>query len=477
MKLIQTLSLVVLLSGFAVGQMFPPPQTQWERYLAASAWSLKRLSNDGVIVGGYALTNGIDFYLARLDPAGNALWERLYGGHDYDNAYDVEAISDGGFILAGLSRSGAGGDKSTPNYGGSDYWIVRVDSQGNKLWDASFGGSLNDLPRAVLQRSDGSVLVGGESFSPADGNKTSPNLGSWDAWLVCVATNGGKLWETSLGGTNYDSVYALTHTLDGKHVLAGVSEGPSSGNKVSDGFGNWDLWVACVDANATKLWDRSFGGNDHDYAQDVQLTADGGFIVAGYSFSGISGNKTTPHFGRGDGWAVRLDSTGNKLWDRSFGTTNYESFHAAAVTPDGGFIFSGETQADFWIVRTDASGIKLWERTFSAPDIDRAHGVVALPSGGYIVSGILGVDGAEQTRLLRLLSDSPILRQPQFSDTSFSFFLNGTANDYAVEFSTNLSSWTALGTNRLPVTGSEVPVIYPTATAMDRRFYRARHVP
>jgi hypothetical protein len=246
------------------------------------------------------------------------------------------------------------------------------------------------------------------------------------------------------------------------------------GNLDSGSHGSWDMWVACVDTNGTKLWDRSFGGTGFDYAAAVQITEDGGFIAAGYSSSGVSGNKTSPHLGGGDGWVVRLNAAGDKLWERTFGAGGLESFYSVAVLPDGGFIFSGGQGDDFWVVRTDAGGQTLWERTFSAPELDRAQGIVAFPNGQAVVIGILDIDGAETTRVLKLGRDSPLLGGPRVAGGSFSFSLNGTSNDYAIEFSTNLSAWFPLDTHRVSETGREVIVQDPAGASSPRRYYRAR---
>ena len=463
--------------NLALAEIFPPPRIQSERLLSASAWSMKRLPDDGAIVAGYAWTNGFDFYAARLDPTGATVWARTYGGSAYDDAFTVEPTTDGGFLLAGRSHSDVGGDRSATNHGDSDFWIVRTDGDGDKLWDASFGGSKGDYPEAVLQEADGRFLIGGFSASPDDGNKTSLPNGLTDAWLVCVSSNGTKLWDRAFGGTADDGAAALVHTADGKYLFVGHSQGAATGNKTSDGFGSWDMWIGCVNTNGNKLWDRSFGGTGFDYAEDVKLTPDGGFVIAGYSGSAMTGNKTAPQLGAGDAWVVRIDRDGNKLWDRSYGSTNSDSFYSVALTLDGGFIFSGSQGSDFWIVRTDGAGEVLWDRTFIAPNLDRAHSVVSLANGGYLVSGIVDIDAFEETWLIKLGQDSPLLESPQFRNGEFQFSLRGTSNDYVIEFSTNLTNWTVLGTNRIPISGSGIMIVDSNAPSSVQRFYHARPLP
>ena len=141
---------------------------------------------------------------------------------------------------------------------------------------------------------------------------------------------------------------------------------------------------------------------------------------------------------------------------------------------DGGFIFSGIKEGDFWAVRTDGSGNKLWEQTFPSPYLDRAHAVAALADGSYLVSGILDIDGPEETWLLRLQQDSPMLRLARGVGNDLNLFLNGTSNDYAIEFSTNLFNWNSWSTNSIATTGSETNLVAPANDPAGRRFYRAR---
>jgi len=467
----------LMLSGvLSFGQAFPPPAIQWQRRLAASAWESQKLPDNSVVLAGYVIRTNIDFYVARIDAAGQVLWERQLGGSGYDDAYDVRPASDGGFIVVGRSESGATGDKSADNFGWSDYWVVHLDSAGRKTWDATIGGTWNDLPRAVIELEDSSIIIAGESYSPADGNKTARQIGRWDAWFVRLSADGSNIWDQTFGGLDNDGVYSVV-SASNRVVFAGYSESQTNITKTATAYGTWDVWVGSLDAEGTLLWDRSYGGAGFDYAEKIQLTLDGGFIIAGYSASAPGGNKTSSHFGGGDGWAIRLDSAGNKIWERSYGSTNHESFYSVDAIADGGFIFSGIQRGDFWVVRTDTSGNKLWEQTFPAPYLDRAHAVAALADGSYLVSGILDIDGPEETWLLRLQQDSPMLRLGKSVGNDLSLFLNGTSNDYAIEFSTDLLSWSRWSTNSVATTGSETSLVAPANDPAGRRFYRARLIP
>jgi len=145
--------------------------------------------------------------------------------------------------LGGFSSSGATGNKTSAGYGGSDFWVIKTDSNGNKVWENSFGGSTNEELRALALTSDGGYLLGGYSASPVSGNKTSTNYGGADIWILRLDSNGNKLWEQTFGGTNDDYLYRLQETQDGGIILGGYSSSLVSGNKTSTNYGLSDFWL------------------------------------------------------------------------------------------------------------------------------------------------------------------------------------------------------------------------------------------
>src|SRR5262249_16268409 len=157
------------------------------------------------------------------------------------------------------------------------------------------------------------------SVSLPSGVKSSANYGSADYWVVRLDSNGNKLWDQSYGGSGNDSLYSLQQTSDGGFIMGGPSSSTPAANKTSLNFGNSDFWLVRIDANGTKLWDQSYGGIGYDALFSVRQTTDGGFILGGYSSSTPSGTKTTPNYGDNDYWVVRLDANGNQLWEQTLG--------------------------------------------------------------------------------------------------------------------------------------------------------------
>src|SRR3989442_3902953 len=126
-------------------------------------------------------------------------WQRTYGGSGFEAGSAILQMKDGGYILGSTSSSSPSGNKTSPNYGSNDFWVVRLNRSGEKVWEKTFGGIGNDYLAALRQTSDGGFILGGRSDSPPSGNKTSPNYGSSDFWIVRLSTSGEKLWEESFG--------------------------------------------------------------------------------------------------------------------------------------------------------------------------------------------------------------------------------------------------------------------------------------
>ena len=149
-------------------------------------------------------------------------WQRGFGGTNTDILAGLHLTSDGRYLLAGSSYSGATGNKTSTNSGDYDGWIIGLDANGNKLWDWSYGGTNTDTLRTVRQTTNGEVLVAGISFSKASGSKTSTNYGSSDGWLIRFNTNGTKLRDQAFGGTSIDSFGPLLLTDDGGCLVGGA---------------------------------------------------------------------------------------------------------------------------------------------------------------------------------------------------------------------------------------------------------------
>jgi hypothetical protein len=324
-------------------------------------------------------------------------WEADFGGTDYEEARGLQPTSDGGYVLAGISRSGVNGSKTATNYGAGDFWLVKVDSHGIEQWERTYGGSGDDYLYAIIPTSDGGFLMGGSTTSGVSGNKTTPTYGGLDGWLVKVDASGNKQWEQTYGGSGDDYFLALQQTSDGGYIATGASSSPPSasstspiGNKTSPTYGGQDAWVLKLDASGNKQWEQSYGGSADDFCPHVFQTADGGFLLGAGSWSGVSGTKTAPNDGMADVWLIKVDGSGNEQWEQTYGRAGSDYDSSVFRTPDGGIIVGSilnYTSGDYWLMKLDGNGNVQWQQTYDGGGQDLLSAVAPTSDGGYLLGG------------------------------------------------------------------------------------------
>jgi hypothetical protein len=307
-----------------------------------------------------------DFWILKISPTGEKIWDKRYGGNREDELRDAVLTTDGGFILAGNSHSGVSGDKSQPTFGNNtDYWIIKLNAAGAKEWDADFGGYDEDELNTIKQCTDGGYILGGWTRSDTGGTMTQFNRGITDYWVVKTDAGGNKLWDARFGGDDKEYLYSLEVATDGGYLLAGYSASGISYDKTEDCAGLYDYWLVKINNQGIKQWDKRFGGSDDDKLKSVRSTSDGGYILAGWSQSGISGDKTQPNLGYSDYWIIKIDDQGNKQWDDDLGAIYEEKLHSIPQTKDMGYMLGGYTYSpagddvsqegqgynDYWILK------------------------------------------------------------------------------------------------------------------------------
>ncbi len=346
------------------------PEVAWSKTFGGTdddgASSVQQTSDGGYIIAGSTGSYGAgsnDFWLVKTDSDGKKVWDKSFGGTSHDRASSVQQTFDGGYIIAGSI------DRTIPA-GGADVRLVKTDSSGNKVWDKTYGGSGGYLANSVQQTSDGGYILAGSTGSY--------DTGDWDVWLVKTDSDGNKVWDKTFGGTATDSASSVQQTSDGGYILAGHTG--------YYGTGEYDFWLVKTDSDGNKVWDKSFGGTDEELASSVHQTSDGGYILAGSTESYDAGDW--------DVWLVKTDSSGNKQWDKTFSGTDDDWALSVRQTSDGGYILTGYTESygagsrDAWLVKTDSDGNKVWDKTFGGTSHDWALSVQQTSDGGYILAGL-----------------------------------------------------------------------------------------
>ncbi|PSR53958.1 hypothetical protein AHMF7605_10725 [Adhaeribacter arboris] len=312
-----------------------------------------------------------DYWIIRLDYKGDLVWNHTYGGTGTEELRKMQHLPHGGYLLAGTSNSPVSGEKSQPSQGQQDYWIMRLDEQGQKIWDRSYGGTANDILADLLTNPDGSILLGGTSHSRKTGDKSQASQGGSDYWVVKTDSTGLLLWDKRFGGTEQDNLFALASSPEGTYLLAGQSLSDDSGDKTQPSQGNQDYWLVKINNNGNKIWDKTFGGRGKEELRSLTTTREGGYVLGGTSFSGRNGDKTQNSRGSGDYWLVKTDSSGTKLWDYRFGGTGNDELRIVQETREGGLIVGGRSTSrvsgdktqpgwgntDYWLVKLSATGV------------------------------------------------------------------------------------------------------------------------
>ncbi|RRA99983.1 putative Ig domain-containing protein [Larkinella rosea] len=347
-----------------------------------------------------------DFWIVKVDANGNKIWDKTYGGSGYDDLYTIVASPDGGFLLGGSSDSNKGNDKSEDGRGNGDFWIVKIDENGTKQWDKTFGGEFPDdlIGIAVLPENKG-YLLAGTSQSPPTLDRTAPLKGAGDYWVVRVDLTGNKIWDKSFGGNSFQRSTGIVPTSDGKFVLTGSSSSNAGGDKTENVRGTVydfsDYWLVKIDADGTKIWDKTLGGDNEDEAAYGVPTPDGGVVIAGTSRSNQGFEKSANSLGGADYWIVRVGANGNKVWDKTLGGTQEDYGIRLLPTADGGFLAGGFSRSnrnaiksencrgdsDFWLIKLGADGTWLWDKTLGGNNEDRMGDVAQSASGDFYVLG------------------------------------------------------------------------------------------
>ncbi|HNQ13579.1 MAG TPA: T9SS type A sorting domain-containing protein [Bacteroidia bacterium] len=292
---------------------------------------------------------GKDIWMVKVDSIGNILWQNTIGGASDDILSDIKESPDGGYYLAGSSLSNISGDKTMNSNGGYDYWIVKIDSLGAVQWDKTIGGSLNDYLRTLSFTNDGNLIVGGYSKSNISGDKSEDSRGVEDYWILKLDTAANILWQKTLGGNGWDGLNSILVLQDGSFIVEGYSESSQSGDKSETNCGNpaaSDFWILKLDSVGNIIWQKTLGGSSIDGSRTIIQTDDLGFLVGGFSLSNISCYKTEPIYAHNEYWILKLNENGDIQWQNTFFANGLDYIYNIVQTSDGDFLIGGDSNSN-----------------------------------------------------------------------------------------------------------------------------------
>lgn len=372
-------------------------------------------------------------------------WQKTIGGDNYDELKITKRTADGGFISGGISKSGNTGIKGSQNMGEEDYWIVKQYPNGVINWEISFGGIDIDMLKSIQQTSDGGFIVGGQSTSGISRDKTELSYGNSDFWVLKLDPAGHIIWQKDFGGTNEDLFTSIQPTSDGGYIVCGYSNSDSSGIKTQNSNGDYDYWILKLNATGDLVWQKTIGGAGFEMLTSLQQTEDGGYLIGGNSNSSVSGDKTQFSFGGQDIWVLKLDGTGNIIWQKSFGGNSTDGLSAIQQITDSTFILGGYSNSpisgnkleaakgmeDFWLIKINSIGEIAWQKTIGGANADVIADVKKTLDNGFVLGGYSNSDiSGDKTEASFGEMDYWIIKVDSIGDMEWQKTVGG--NDYDI---------------------------------------------
>lgn len=341
-----------------------------------------------------------DLLLLKFDPNGDLEWHHTYGGSADDRGHALVELSSGGYALLGYSMSSDG--DASQNQGQHDNWVVRVDAQGEILWERSYGFLGHDHAYNLIATQDGGLFFNGfldvtASQGQGSTQKNRPSSsrhGVGEFWCHKIDAQGGIEWRRYFGGTNNDRSYDALQLDSGEYILVGTSE--SDDVDVSNPKGGYDVWVIKLSSTGTMIWERSFGGAAIDGANAIVQREDGLLCILGNSFS--QDQDVSAPLGSSDIWLLVMDTDGNFRGEYSYGGTDFD-LGRDLVSHNNQLWITGYSRSndldaqnnqgenDIFVAHLGENFLPLQRISFGGEGEDFAHAILQRPGGAILVVG------------------------------------------------------------------------------------------
>jgi len=327
--------------------------------------SLIQTSDGGYAIAGVTNSFGAgekDVYVVKLDANGNLQWTKTIGGPKDDLGTSLIQTSDGGYAIAGSTKSFGAGDE--------DVYVVKLDANGNLQWTKTIGGKKDDVGlMSLIQTSDGGYAIAGATNSFGAGNG--------DVYVVKLDANGKLQWTKTIGGPGDEIGFSLIQTSDGGYAIASYT--------TSFGAGGGDVYVVKLDAKGNLQWTKTIGGPADEIGFSLIQTSDGGYAIAGLTGSFCAGGL--------DVYVIKLNANGNLQWTKTIGGKEDDKGYSLIQTSDGGYAIAGYTKSfgaggeDVYVVKLDADGKLQWTKTIGGENDDRGFSLIQTSDDGYAIAG------------------------------------------------------------------------------------------
>ena len=278
---------------------------------------------------GQKQNNGYDYHLVKLNQQGEEVWQKYFGGKNHDFLSATVNTQEGGFLLAGTSYSSKGLDKKDDSKGGSDIWLIRINEFGDEIWQKTIGGTSDEEARAVIQTTDFGFFVAG-NVTILRQAQDSKGYGSKDVLVVRLDKNGKELSQLVLGGKGLDEVEKMIPTMDGGALLGIYSRSTTGGSKKTENYGEGDYWIIKLSKDGKVEWEKNFGGKGDDHIRTLAFTSTG-YLIGGESRSERSGNKSVGTTEGTDLWLISLNERGEEIWQKSYNFKNRDVLMGMSV--------------------------------------------------------------------------------------------------------------------------------------------------
>ncbi|WP_294226074.1 T9SS type A sorting domain-containing protein [uncultured Chryseobacterium sp.] len=323
---------------------------------------------------GHQQNAGYNYHLIKLNPQGEEVWEKYFSGKNHDFLSATVNTQEGGYLLAGTSYSGKGLDKKEESKGGSDFWLIRINEFGDELWQKTIGSASDEEARAVIQTTDFGFYVAGNIQNSEKG------YGSKDVLIVRLDKNGKELSQLVLGGRGLDEVEKMIPTIDGGALLGIYSR---SGEIAESG--------------KTQAGSTQQPANPSSTARSKQP-------------------KASSNYGEGDYWIVKLSKDGKVEWEKNFGGKGDDHLRTLAMTSTG-YLIGGESRSersgnktvgieegtDLWLISVNAKGEEIWQKSYSFKNRDVLMGMSVVHASddkstkGILLGGYTQAEGRIET--------------------------------------------------------------------------------